>query len=89
LKRLYSPGNGTVHGLATHTIGGVITSAQPIITTILDGTPLIVEAMALNQDIAFFHPSQKAELKLDTFPFQKYGSIEAELSYMSPHAQED
>jgi hemolysin D len=32
---------------------------------------------------------QKAELKLDTFPFQKYGTIEAELSYVSPAAQED
>ena len=89
LERLYSPVNGTVHGLATHTIGGVVTSAQPIITIVPDGTPLIVEAMALNQDIGFIHTGQKAELKLDTFPFQKYGTIEAELSYVSPDAQED
>jgi hemolysin D len=89
LERLYSPVNGTVHGLATHTIGGVVTPAQPIITIVPDGTPLIVEAMALNQDIGFIHPGQQAELKLDTFPFQKYGTIEAELSYVSPDAQED
>jgi hemolysin D len=89
LERLYSPVNGTVHGLATHTIGGVVTPAQPIITIVPDGTPLIVEAMALNQDIGFIHPGQKAELKLDTFPFQKYGTIEAELTYVSPDAQED
>lgn len=89
LERLYSPVNGTVHGLATHTIGGVVTSAQPIITIVPDGTPLIVEAMALNQDLGFIHLGQKAELKLDTFPFQKYGTIEAELSYVSPDAQED
>jgi hemolysin D len=89
LERLYSPVNGTVHGLATHTIGGVVTSAQPIITIVPDGTPLIVEAMALNQDIGFIQVGQKAELKLDTFPFQKYGTIEAELSYVSPDAQED
>ena len=89
MERLHSPVNGTVHGLATHTIGGVVTSAQPIITIVPDGTPLIVEAMALNQDIGFIHTGQKAELKLDTFPFQKYGTIEAELSYVSPDAQED
>jgi len=89
LERLYSPVNGTVHGLATHTIGGVVTSAQPIISIVPDGTPLIVEAMALNQDIGFIHPGQKAELKLDTFPFQKYGTIDAELYYVSPDAQED
>jgi hemolysin D len=89
LERLYSPVNGTVHGLATHTVGGVVTSAQPIITIVPEGTPLVVEAMALNQDIGFIHPGQKAELKLDTFPFQKYGTIEAELFYVSPDAQED
>jgi hypothetical protein len=38
---------------------------------------------------SFIHPGQKAELKLDTFPFQKYGTIDAELFYVSPDAQED
>jgi hemolysin D len=89
LERLRSPVNGTVHGLATHTIGGVVTSAQPIVIIVPDGTPMVVEAMALNKDVGFIHPGQKAELKLDTFPFQKFGTIEAELTYVSPDAQED
>jgi len=89
LEKLYSPVNGTVHGLAMYTIGGVVTSAQPVITIVPEGTPLIVEAMALNKDIGFIHPGQIAELKLDTFPFQKYGTIEAELFYVSPDAKED
>ena len=89
LEKLYSPVNGTVHGLAMHTIGGVVTSAQPIVTIVPEGTPLIVEAMALNKDVGFIHSGQKAELKLDTSPFQKYGTIEAELFFVSPDAQED
>src|SRR4030042_1250111 len=64
-------------------------SAQPIVTIVPEGTPLIVEAMALNKDVGFIHSGQKAELKLDTFPFQKYGTIEAELFFVSPDAQED
>ncbi len=36
--------------------------------------------MALNQNIGFIQVGQKAELKLDTFPFQKYGTIETELT---------
>ena len=63
-------------------------SAQPIITIVPEGTPLVVEALALNKDIGFIHPGQLAELKLDTFPFQKYGTIDAGLSYVSPDAQE-
>jgi len=89
LEKLCSPVDGTVHGLAAHTIGGVVTSAQPLITIVPDGTPLIVEAMALNKDIGFIQLGQIAELKWDTFPFQKYGTIEAELFYVSPDAQED
>lgn len=89
LERLYSPVDGTVHGLSMYTIGGVVTSAQPIITIVPEGTPLIVEAMVLNKDIGFIQNGQKAELKLDTFPFQKYGTIEAELFYVSPDAKED
>lgn len=45
--------------------------------------------MVLNQDIGFIQVGQKAELKLDTFQFQKYGTIEAELYFVSPDAQED
>jgi hemolysin D len=45
--------------------------------------------MALNKDIGFIHTSRKAELKLDTSPFQKCGTVEAELSYISYDAQKD
>lgn len=89
LEKLYSPVDGTVHGLATYTIGGIITSAQPVITIVPEGTPLIVEAMVLNKDIGFIRPGQLAELKMDTFPFQKYGTIDAELFYVSPDARDD
>jgi multidrug efflux pump subunit AcrA (membrane-fusion protein) len=37
---------------------------------------------------SFIHPGQLVELKLDTFLFQKYGTIDAELFYVSPNAQE-
>ena len=88
LEKLYSPVNGTVHGLATHTIGGVVTSAQSTVIIVPEGTPLVVEAMIPNKDIGFVHLGQDAELKFDTFPFQKYGTIDAELFYVSPDAQE-
>ncbi len=89
LERLVSPVSGTVHQLVVHTIGGVVTPAQPLVTIVPEGTPLIAEALALNKDIGFIRAGQEAELKLDTFPFQKYGTIEAELYYISPDAQED
>ncbi|MBI3379044.1 MAG: HlyD family type I secretion periplasmic adaptor subunit [Nitrospirae bacterium] len=89
LEKLCSPVSGTVHGLASYTIGGVVTPAQPIVTVVPDGTPLVIEAMALNKDIGFLKTNQEAEIKLDTFPFQKYGTIKGRVVSISPDAFED
>ena len=84
-----SPVNGYVHELASHTIGGVVTPAQPIVTIVPDGTPLIVEAKALNTDIGFLEVGQEAEIKFDTFPFQKYGTVKGKVVLISPDTVED
>ncbi len=89
LERLYSPVDGTVHGIASYTIGGVVTPAQPVVTIVPGGTPLIVEAMLLNSDIGFVKTGQEAEVKLDTFPFQKYGIVKGSVTWLSPDAVED
>ncbi len=89
LEKLCSPANGTVHGLAFYTIGGVVTSAQPVVTIVPDGTPLIVEATTLNKDIGFLRVGQEAEVKFDTFPFQKYGTIKGKVAWLSPDALDD
>lgn len=88
-ERMVSPVNGTVHGLNSHTIGGVVTTAQPIVTIVPDGTTLIAEASVLNKDIGFIHEGQRVEVKLDTFLFQKYGTINGRVISVSPDAFDD
>lgn len=89
LESLRSPVDGTVHGLASYTVGGVLTSAQPAVTIVPHGTPLVIEATAMNQDIGFLKVGQEAEVKLDTFPFQKYGTIKARVAWIGPDALDD
>ncbi|MEW5746111.1 MAG: HlyD family type I secretion periplasmic adaptor subunit [Nitrospirota bacterium] len=89
LERLCSPVDGTVHGLSSYTVGGVLTPAQPTVTIVPHGTPLIIEAMAQNKDIGFLRVGQEAEVKLDTFPFQKYGTLKGKVVWLSPDAIED
>lgn len=89
LERLTSPVDGAVHGLSTYTIGGIVTPAQPIVTIVPEGTPLIIEATVLNKDIGFVKVGQEAEIKLDTFPFQKYGTIKGKVVSVSPDAFDD
>lgn len=89
MQRIKSPVDGTVQGVGTNTIGGVITPANPIISIVPADTPLLIEAMALNKDIGFIEEGQKTEIKLDTFPFQKYGTLDGEIIHISPDAVEN
>ncbi len=88
-QKLLSPVNGTIHGLTVTTIGGVVTPAQPIMTIVPEGTPLIIEATLLNKDVGFVKSGQEVEIKLDTFPFQKYGIVKGKVLAVSPDAFED
>lgn len=88
-QTVIAPVDGIVLGVGTNTIGGVVSSEKPIVTIVPDNTPLIVEAMVLNKDIGFVHKGQKVDIKLDTFPFQKYGSLEGTIETISPDAIQD
>lgn len=86
---IVSPVDGRVTQLAVHTIGGVVTDAQPLMVVVPEGTLLEVEAWAANKDIGFLKLGQQAEVKIETFNFQRYGTIEATISEISADATED
>jgi hemolysin D len=70
------------------TVGQVVSAGQSLVTIVPDGTPLIVEATVTNEDIGFVKVGQPVEVKVDTFPFQKYGSLKGELISISPDAED-
>lgn len=88
MTQLKSPVDGMVQGIGNNTLGGVITSAQPIMSIVPKDTPLILEIMVLNRDVGFITEDMIVEIKLDTFPYQKYGSIEGRIMRISPDAIE-
>ena len=83
---LRAPIDGTVQQLAIHTIGGVISPAQVLLTIVPLESHLEIEAMVLNRDIGFIHPKQTAEIKVDTFNFTKYGLLHGEVLSVSQDA---
>lgn len=89
LSRIMAPVEGRVTQLALHTVGGVVTEAQPLMAIVPDDSQLEVEAWAANKDIGFIQLGQRAEVKIETFSFQKYGTIGAEVVEISPDAVED
>ncbi len=86
---LTSPVDGTVQTVAVTTVGGVVTSAQPVISIVPENAELIVEAEVLNRDIGYVFEGQEVSVKLDTFSFQKYGTVDGKIIYVSPSAVED
>lgn len=89
LQTLVAPLDGVVQQLAIHTIGGVVTPAQPLLAIVPDGDGLEVEVMLQNRDIGFIRPGQSAEVKLETFLFTKYGTIPGRVASVSRDAVAD
>lgn len=86
---LASPVDGTVQTVSVTTVGGVVTSAQPVVSIVPKNAELIVEADVLNRDIGYVFEGQEVSVKLDTFSFQKYGTVSGKIIYVSPSAVED
>jgi len=89
LQRLTAPVSGVVQQLAVHTIGGVVTPAQELMKVVPESESLEVEAWVLNRDIGFVNEGQTAEVKIETFPFTRYGTIDAKIINVSNDAITD
>ncbi len=89
LMRMTAPVAGTVQQLAVHTVGGVVTPAQPLMVIVPKENVLEVEAMLPNKDIGFVNPGQDAEVKVETFPFTKYGTLHGKITQVSSDAIQD
>ena len=89
LMQLIAPVTGTVQQLAVHTVGGVVTPAQPILSIVPENEALEVEATVLNKDIGFVRPGQRATLKVESFPYTRYGYIEGVVESVSHDAIQD
>ena len=86
LARLTAPVDGRVGQLSVYTVGGVVTAAQALMTVVPDDARLEVEAWVSNKDIGFVQVGQKAEIKVETFNFQKFGTVDAVVAEISPDA---
>ena len=88
-QTITSPCDGYVDKLFIHTNGGVVTPAQQLFAITPSGTPLLIKATVLNQDIGFVKEGMKVSVKIDTFNFQKYGMIEGEVKTVSKNSIQD
>jgi hemolysin D len=86
---LSSPVEGIVQQLKVHTIGGVVQPAEALLVVVPKDQLLEVEARVLNKDIGFVRAGQAVTVKVESFPFTRYGVIPGEVSSVSRDAIAD
>jgi len=86
---LRAPVSGVVTGQSAFTIGGVVTTKDVIMRVVPEGAILEAEVMVLNRDIGFVAVGQPVELKLETFPFTRFGLIEGRVKQVWRDAIQD
>ncbi|WP_448102670.1 HlyD family type I secretion periplasmic adaptor subunit [Luteibacter jiangsuensis] len=86
---LVAPVDGTAQQLAVHTVGGVVTPGQALLAVVPDDDPLEVEAMIVNQDIGFVRAGQRVTVKIESFPYTRYGYLEGTVQSVSNDAAQD
>ncbi len=89
LQVLYAPRDAIVNEIAVTTIGEVVEAGQPLMTLVPADDELIVEAFILNRDVGWIEELQPVIIKLEAFPFMRYGFLQGEVEHVSPDAVVD
>lgn len=89
LTVLTAPVSGTVQQLAVHTAGGVVTEAQTLMVIVPDDAAMTAEVTIDNKDVGFVREGQPVEIKLETFPFTRYGTVAATVTRVAADAVHD
>lgn len=81
-----SPIDGVVQSSALTTIGQVVNPGDELMRVVPEDAGLEIECYLPNKDIGFVKPGQSAVLKIESFPFTRYGTIEATVTRVAKDA---
>lgn len=81
-----APVAGTVQSLAVTSIGQSMKVGELMMLIVPDGVPIEVQAYVLNTDIGFVKLGQPVTLKIDTFPFTRYGTVKGKVTHVGADA---
>jgi hemolysin D len=88
-RTLTAPVDGTVQELAIHTLGGVVEPGQTLMRIAPQGVGVEVEAKLSNKDVGFVRAGMPVAVKIETFPFTRYGVIRGVVVNVSDDAVSD
>lgn len=86
---LHAPVSGTVQQLAIHTAVGAVTPVRASLAVVPSEEEPEVEATVLNKDIGFVRPGQRVTVKVESFPYIRYGYLDGTVESVSHDAAQD
>lgn len=81
---IYAPVKGVVKNIRITTRGGVVRPAEEIMQLVPIDEELLIEIKIRPADVAFLRPGLPASIKLDAYDYTIYGTLNGELTYISP-----
>lgn len=88
-KYLYTPVDGIVQNVKTHTVGGIALVGNVLMNIIPVEGDLEVEAMVFDQDIGSIVLDQEVKLKVNSYSFTKYGFLKGTVKYIAADSVQD
>jgi HlyD family secretion protein len=82
---LTAPVTGTIYDLQVTPVQGNVQPGQELLSILPDGGKMILQVNVRNEDIGFIRTEMKARIKLATFPFQEFGTIDGTVNQVSPN----
>jgi HlyD family secretion protein len=84
LTEIAAPVDAVVLQVADRSAGSVLREAETLVTLVPDGADLYVEANVPSRDIGYIRVGDSVRVKLESYPFQRFGTITGTLSVISP-----
>lgn len=83
---LTAPEDGVVLEVAKKSVGSIIREAEPLITLVPLDVPIEAEVRIDASDIGFVRVGNPVRIKLDAYPFQKYGALQGKVQILTQDA---
>jgi hemolysin D len=83
LTEMRSPVDAVVLEIADRSVGSVMREAETLVTLVPDVADLYVEANVPSRDVSYVKVGNSARIKLEAYPFQRYGTLDGNLDIIS------
>jgi membrane fusion protein, adhesin transport system len=88
-SEIRSPIDGIVKNIKFNTIGGIVRPGDPIMEIIPTGDKLVVEGRLNPTDRGYVSEGQRAVVKITTYDFVRYGSLEGTVALVGSDSSQD